>query len=77
MDYFITKKIVRDDPAETELLQIAGPFRTVTHLIEAVDTLLDRYSREFSSKRFVFWIQETTTRHNLILEELPPDRARW
>ena len=77
MDYFITKKVVGDDPADTELLPIAGPFRTVTHLIEAVDTLLDHYSREFAAKRFVYWIEETPTRHNLILEELQPDRVRW
>lgn len=77
MDYFITKKIAEDDRSEARLQDIAGPFPTVTRLIEAVDTLLNRYSREFASKRFVFWIQETATRHNLILEELPPDRARW
>ena len=77
MDYFITKKIGEDHRGEAQLQEIAGPFRTVTQLVEAVDTLLSHYSVKFASKRFVFWIQETTGRHNLILEELPPNRAKW
>jgi hypothetical protein len=77
MDYFITRKIGEDHRGELQLQEIAGPFRTVTQLVEAVDTLLGHYSVNFASKRFVFWIQETTTRHNLILEELPSNRAKW
>ena len=77
MDYFITKKIAENERGEVQLEQISGPFRTVTQLIEAVDTLLNHYARKFASKRFVFSIQETPAHHNLILEELPPDRARW
>ena len=77
MDYFITRKIGVDHRGEAQLQEIAGPFRTVTQLVEAVDTLLNYYSVKFASKRFVFWIQETNARHNLILEELPADRAKW
>jgi hypothetical protein len=31
---------------------------------------------KFAAKRYVWWIEESTVQHNLILEELPPDRAR-
>ena len=74
MDYFITKKIAEDGRGKAQLQEIAGPFRTVTQLIEALDT---HYSMKFAAKRYVWWIEESTVQHNLILEELPPDRARW
>jgi hypothetical protein len=77
MDYFITKKIAEDARGKAQLQEIAGPFRTVTQLIEALDTLLTHYSMKFAAKRYVWWIEESTVQHNLILEELPPDRARW
>jgi hypothetical protein len=77
MDYYITKKVAEDERGQAQLEEIAGPFRTVTQLIEALDKLLTHYSRKFASKRYVWWIEESTAQHNLILEELPPDRARW
>jgi hypothetical protein len=81
MDYFITKRIAEDGRGKAQLQEIAGPFRTVTQLIEALDTLLTHYSRKFAAKRaakrYVWWIEESAVQHNLILEELPPDRARW
>jgi len=77
MNYFIIKKIAEDGRGTLELEQIAGPFRTVAQLIDALDTLLTHYSRKFSGKRYVWWIQETAVQHNLILEELPADHARW
>jgi glutaredoxin 2 len=51
MDYFITKKIAEDGRGKAQLQEIAGPFRTVTQLIEALDTLLTHYSRKFAAKR--------------------------
>jgi hypothetical protein len=77
MDYYITKKIAEDDRGQAQLQEISGPFRTVTQMIEALDNLLTHYERKFSSKRFVWWIREDAARHNLILEELPLDHARW
>ena len=77
MDYYITKKIEEEARGQPKIDQIAGPFRTVTQLIEALDTLLSHYETKHASKRYVWWIQETAAQHNLILEELPSDRARW
>ncbi|HEY7247685.1 MAG TPA: hypothetical protein VH678_27770 [Xanthobacteraceae bacterium] len=77
MDYFITKKVAEDGQGRPELEQIAGPYRTVTQLIDALDMLLTHYSRKFAGRRYVWWIQETAAQHNLILEELPADHARW
>jgi hypothetical protein len=77
MDYYITKKVEEEAQGQPNVEQIAGPFRTVTQLIEALDTLLSHYESKYASKRYVWWIQETAVQHNLILEELPPDRARW
>jgi hypothetical protein len=77
MDYYITRKIAEDERGQAQLEEIAGPFRTVTLLIEALDTLLTHYSGKFPSKRYVWWIEESATQHNLILQELPADRARW
>src|SRR5215472_909163 len=51
MDYYITKKIAEDERGQAQLEEIAGPFRTVTQLIEALDTLLTHYSRKFPAKR--------------------------
>jgi len=77
MDYFITRKMAQDARGKPVLEEIAGPFRTVTQLIDALDTLLTHYSRRFAEKRYVWWIEESAVQHNLILEELPADRARW
>ena len=66
MDYYITKKIAEDERGQAQLEEIAGPFRTVTQLIEALDTLLTHYSRKFASKRYVWWIEESAAQHNLI-----------
>ncbi len=53
MDYFITRKVAEGRGGKPELEQIAGPFRTVTQLIDALDTLLTHYSRKFAGKRYV------------------------
>jgi len=71
------KRLKRRRGGGPKIEQIAGPFRTVTQLIEALDTLLSHYETKHASKRYVWWIQETAAQHNLILEELPSDRARW
>jgi hypothetical protein len=52
MDYYITKKIAEKARGQPKIQQIAGPFRTVTQLIEALDTLLSHYERKYASKRF-------------------------
>jgi len=77
MDYFITKKIAEPGRGET-LQRISGPYRTVTQLVEALDTLLNHYARTVAAKRYVWWIEERTlAEHNLILEELPPSHMKW
>ena len=54
-----------------------SPTSVADSLVEALDTLLTHYSRKFAARRYVWWIEESALQHNLILEELPPDRARW
>lgn len=78
MDYFITRRIAESGRGEAHLQRISGPYRTVTQLVEALDTLLNHYSRSVASKRYVWWIEEhSLAEHNLILEELPPSHMKW
>ena len=66
--------IVRASSEKSERQKIAGPFATVRQLIDALDTLLTHYSKASASTRYVWWIEEHATEHQLIIEELPKMR---
>ena len=71
MRYFIVKV----DPRTSQAQNIAGPFGTVTLLIDALDNLLTQYSNKEKSRRYVWWIEEHEAEHKLIIEELPEGYA--
>jgi hypothetical protein len=72
MDYFIVE--ANAGAARSERHKIAGPFRTVSHMVSALEEWLDeRAEKPGSSQRYLWWIDQDGPEQHLVIEPKPAD----